>query len=303
MFSQYPRVHENAIIYCNLNGKMKSVDLDKMQPNWEYDFKTKVFVSPTIFGDKVIVNLGYYLSTVNAKNGQLITNVKFNHPLPHEPVVSDGEIFVMDEKGNAFCFDQNLNTKWQFQVNNYVSDTKYDENTQVSEVIETSINTLTNLVAGEKLIVLGDSEHIIGVDKKNGEMLWLVSIPIIDWSSPDDIALVKKNLGKDQNLDNILNNKVGTLKSLQIINHEVVANTSSCIAVYDSDNGELKRKKFFFNNEIIGGIKAVNDFYYYVRKDGVLYKLNKTLEKETIVYKEINYKPDSEYTNPYIQIQ
>jgi hypothetical protein len=134
-------------------------------------------------------------------------------------------------------------------------------------------------------------------------MKWLATIPIINWQSPDDVALVNKNIREDQDLHSVLNDKVGVLKSLQIIDEEVIANTSSCIAVYDSSNGNLKRKKFFFSNEIIGGIKATKDFYYYLRQDGVLYKIDKTLKTETIIYKGINYKPENEYTNPYIQIE
>ncbi|CAD0006464.1 outer membrane protein assembly factor BamB family protein [Flavobacterium chungangense] len=303
MFSQYPLVYESNFIFSNLNGKVKSINANTMQPNWVYDVKNKVFVSPTSIGDKIIVNAGYNLCAVNAKNGQFITNLKFVHPLPHEPVVSDGEIFVIDENGNAFCLDQELNTKWQFEVNNYITDTQYDENANTNVTTDTNINTLTNLTAGEKLIVLGDAEHIIGIDKKTGQMKWLATIPIINWESPEDVAQVRKNLREDQDLHSILNDKVGVLKSLQIIDEEVVANTSSCIAVYDSNNGNLKRKKFLFNNEIVGAIKATNDFYYYVRKDGVLYKLDKTLKTETIVYKGIKYKPEDEYTSPYMQIE
>jgi outer membrane protein assembly factor BamB len=303
MFSQYPLIHDNSFIYCNLNGKVKSVNLNTMQQNWVYDMKNKVFFSPAIIGDKIIVNSGYNLCAINAKNGKFVTCLKFVQPLMQEPVISDGEIFVMDEKGNAFCLDEDLNTKWQFEVNSYISDTRYDEDAKVNVSTEANIQILTNLAAGEKLIVLGDAEHIIGIDKKTGEMKWLATIPIINWQSPDDVALVNKNIREDQDLHSVLNDKVGVLKSLQIIDEEVIANTSSCIAVYDSSNGNLKRKKFFFSNEIIGGIKATKDFYYYLRQDGVLYKIDKTLKTETIIYKGINYKPENEYTNPYIQIE
>ncbi|WP_163409586.1 outer membrane protein assembly factor BamB family protein [Flavobacterium ajazii] len=303
MFSQYPLVYEGDFIFSNLNGKVKSINSKTMQPNWVYDVKNKVFVSPTIIEDKVIVNAGYNLCAVNAKNGQFITNLKFVNPLPHEPVVSDGEIFVVDENGNAFCLDQELNTKWQFEVNNYISDTQYDENTNANVTTDTNINTLTNLTAGEKLIVLGDAEHIIGIDKKTGKMKWLTTIPVINWQSPTDVALVNKNIREDQDLHDIMNDKVGVLKSLEIIDEEVIANTSSCIAVYNAKNGDLKRKKFLFNNEIIGGIKATKDFYYYLRQDGILYKIDKTLKTETIVYKGINYKPEDEYTSPYMLIE
>jgi len=303
MFSQYPLIYGNDFIYSNLNGKVKSVNLNTMQPNWEYDMKNKVFFSPAIIGDKVIVSAGYNLCAIDAKNGRFITNLKFVFPLPHEPVVSDGKIFVMDEKGNAFCLDQDLNTKWQFEINNYISDTKYDEFLKSSVSVEANIKTLINLTAGEKLIVLGDAEHIIGIDQKSGEMKWLATIPIINWQSPNDVALVRKNLRDDQDLHSVLNDKVGVLKSLEIIDEEVIANTSSCVAVYDANNGNLKRKKFFFSNEIIGGIKATKDFYYYLRQDGVLYKTDKTLKTETIVYKGIEYKPENEYSTPYIQIE
>jgi outer membrane protein assembly factor BamB len=303
MFAQYPLVYYNAFVFCNLNGKLKSINASTMQPNWVYDVNNKVFVSPAVIGDKIIVNSGYNLSAINAKNGQFITNIKLVHPIPLEPILSDGNIFVIDEKGNAFCFDQELNTKWLFEINNYVSDTKYDEDAKVSVSTDTNIRVSTNLTAGKKVIVLGDSQHIIGIDKENGEMKWLETMPIINWQSPEDVALVKKNIGKDQDLHSILNNDAGVLKSLQIIGEEVIANTSSCIAVYDANNGDLKRKKFLFNNEIIGGIKATNDFYYYVRKNGNLYKIDKQLKTEVIVYKGINYKPEDEYTSPYIQIE
>lgn len=303
MFAQYPLVYYNAFVFCNLNGKLKSINASTMQPNWVYDVNNKVFVSPAVIGDKIIVNSGYNLSAINAKNGQFITNIKLVHPMPLEPIVSDGNIFAIDEKGNAFCFDQELNTKWLFEINNYVSDTKYDEDAKVSVSTDTNIRVSTNLTAGKKVIVLGDSQHIIGIDKENGEMKWLETIPIINWQSPEDVALVKKNIGKDQDLHSILNNDAGVLKSLQIIGEEVIANTSSCIAVYDANNGDLKRKKFLFNNEIIGGIKATNDFYYYVRKNGNLCKIDKQLKTEVIVYKGINYKPEDEYTSPYIQIE
>jgi len=249
------------------------------------------------------VSAGYNLCAIDAKNGRFITNLKFVFPLPHEPVVSDGKIFVMDEKGNAFCLDQDLNMKWQFEINNYISDTKYDEFLKSSVSVEANIKTLINLTAGEKLIVLGDAEHIIGIDQKSGEMKWLATIPIINWQSPNDVALVRKNLRDDQDLHSVLNDKVGVLKSLEIIDEEVIANTSSCVAVYDANNGNLKRKKFFFSNEIIGGIKATKDFYYYLRQDGVLYKTDKTLKTETIVYKGIEYKPENKYSTPYIQIE
>ncbi|TRX38025.1 PQQ-like beta-propeller repeat protein [Flavobacterium sp. ZT3R18] len=304
MFAQYPLVYENAFIFCNLNGKVKSVNLNTMQPNWVYDgIKTNVFVSPAIIKDRIIVNAGYNLCAINAKNGEWITRLEFVQPLPQEPVVSDGEIFVVDEKGNAFCFDEELNIKWQFEVNKYISDTEYDEYAKVNKTIDANIQILANLTAGKKLIVSGDAKHIIGIDKKNGEMKWLTTIPTLDLNSPDDVAEVKKNIKNIEDFDSIMNENVHVLKSLQILDEEVVANSSSCIVVYNSNDGTIKRKKFFFTNEIIGGIKVTNDFYYYLRKDGVLYKLDKTLKNETVVYKGINYKPEDEYTNPYMQIE
>jgi outer membrane protein assembly factor BamB len=304
MFAQYPLVYDNAFIFCNLNGKVKSVNLNTMQPNWVYDeIKSNVFVSPAIIKDRLIVNVGYNLCAINAQNGQWIARLKFVQPLPLEPVVSDGEIFVVDEKGNAFSFDEELNMKWQFEVNKYISDTEYDEHSKASTTVEADIQIQTNLTAGKKLIVLGDAEHIIGIDKKNGEMKWLTTIPTIDLNSPDDMAEVKKNKINIEDFDSIMNENVHLLKSLQILNEEVIANSSSCIVVYNSNDGTVKRKKFFFTNEIIGGIKATNDFYYYLRKDGVLYKLDKSLKKETVVYKGINYKPEEEYTTPYMQIE
>jgi outer membrane protein assembly factor BamB len=304
MFAQHPLVYENAFVFCNLNGKVKSVNLNTMQPNWVYDgIKTNVFVSPALIKDRIIVNAGYNLCAINAKNGQWISRLAFTQSLPLEPVVSDGEIFVVDEDGNAFCFDEELNIKWQFEVNKYISDTEYDEIDKVNKTTEADIQILTNLTAGKKLIVLGDAKHIIGIDKKNGEMKWFTTIPTLDMNSPDDVAEVKKNLKNIDDIDSIMNEDVHVLKSLKIIKEEIVANSSSCIVVYNSNDGSVKRKKFFFTNEIIGGIKVTDDFYYYLRKDGVLYKIDKALKKETVVFKGINYKPEDEYTNPYMQIE
>lgn len=159
------------LFFAIFNGKVKSVNLNTMQPNWVYDeIKSNVFVSPAIIKDRIIVNSGYDLNAINAKNGQWITRITFGQMLPLEPVVSDDNIFVVDEKGNAFCFDKELDTKWQFEVNNYISDTRYDKDAKVNIAIEADIQIRINLSAGEKLIVLGDAKHIIGIDKKNGEM-------------------------------------------------------------------------------------------------------------------------------------
>lgn len=63
------------------------------------------------------------------------------------------------------------------------------------------------------------------------------------------MAEVKKYIKNSKDFDSIYDN-VGMLKSLQIIDEEVIVNTPSCIVVYDSNDGSVKTKKFFFTNEI-----------------------------------------------------
>ncbi len=303
MFSQYPIIQNDEIIYANLNGKIRSINLNTKQQNWVYDAKTNVYVSPVMVGNNLIVNTGYYLIALNAKTGQWISQLKFVKPLPLEPIVSDSKIFVVDETGNAFCLNEKLELIWQFEVANNISGSYYDEarKTNVSTDIHISINT--NLVAGKKLIVFGDEKNIICIDKSTGNMKWSGEIPTLNLNSPEGIAVISKIDRANLNMDSLLN-YTGKLKSLQIINDEVIANTSSCIVAYDSKDGIVKKEKRFSARKIVGGIKAYNDFYYYLCDDGVLYKLDKALEKEDVVYKGISFKStEDEYSGTYIVIE
>lgn len=111
-FSQYPVIYQNRMIYASTQGEIKAVDLASKKVLWTHQLNIPIDFSPSVVQNKLVLNLGYRMMTLDPNSGKQLEALDFKTPIPNETTVDGDCIYVADEHGQAFGFDSNLNQLW-----------------------------------------------------------------------------------------------------------------------------------------------------------------------------------------------
>lgn len=123
-----------------------------------------------------------------------------------------------------------------------------------------------NVSVDDQVVIYGNNAMIC-LDKTNGKLKWRTKL-------------------SDQ--DGLL---------YQAINdNQVYANTAHDIYILDKEHGRITKRKHFTDKEIVGMLSYNNGFYYYVCSDKTLCKIDETLDKESVIYRQVAYTDGVEYT-------
>lgn len=156
-FSQYPVLYQNKMIYAGTQGEIKAVGLNTKKVNWTHQLSIPIDFSPSIIGNKLVLNLGYRIITLDPNSGKLLEGLDFKTPIPNETTVDGNYIYVADEYGKAFALDSSLNQIWTFAPKN--------QDAGSSKII----TDRDKLLYGYRSVIL--------LDKKTGKADWEITLP------------------------------------------------------------------------------------------------------------------------------
>lgn len=161
-FAQYPVIYQNAMIFANTHGELKSVDIKTRKVNWIYQVSIPLNFAPVLFHNTLLLNMGYRIITVDPHNGKLLQGVDFATPVPVQTATDGTYDYAVDEQGSAYCINSDLVTVWKYE-------NKDDESAK------------QNVVVGENEIIYGHNSMKC-LDKADGRLLWRTKL-----SGEDDI--------------------------------------------------------------------------------------------------------------------
>lgn len=163
MFSQYPAVYKDNIIFGNSKGEIKSVNPLTKKVNWIYQNPNPIITSPKILNNILFINLGYDVISLNLENGKMISRITFDRGIPNEVVFDEDKIYVVTEYGSVFCLNENLEIVWEHK--------RPLEKLYINKNVFIHHN---NLYFGNKVIIAlnkttGDLQWEHKLDNKDGE--------------------------------------------------------------------------------------------------------------------------------------
>ena len=113
----------------------------------------------------------------------------------------------------------------------------------------------SKVVTGKSQVIYG-TDRITSLDKTTGKLQWTTLLP----------------------------NDAGAV-SIELIANEISINCFHHIFVLDSASGKILREKNIPKSELTGRMRYANGFYYYWTTNNTLYKIDKDLKSESVVYK------------------
>jgi|GEM_PF-2777872 len=136
----------------------------------------------------------------------------------------------------------------------------------------TSQSSTHNMLITDDAVYFGGST-LFAVNKKNGELLW------------------KTEMYKDDN----------ALLSVAQCDNGVLVSTRKELLKLDEEGKITSRKKL--SSEAYGLLYPCNNKYYFVCQNGIMYSIDKNLNKEEIFYKGININSEHRVDNTYMYAQ
>lgn len=283
-------------------GKVNWTYKDEVSPNqsyYNYDFNDVRLVMfrqyPLIYKNAMIyTNTHGELKSVDLTSKKVNWTYQVNIPISFSPVLLKNKLVlnlgyrvIIVDAGNGKLL---RGLDFKIPVSNdavvdedriYVTDEHgntfcmdEDLNLVWNDQLKAPIYLQRNLVVGEDEVIFGD-ESVFLLDKKTGKQKWETSLS----ASPKTSEMSAERLN-----------------SLEIHDHEISVNTDKSIYILKRNNGKILRKKQLENKSIIGAMSYNDGFYYYRCSDKKLYKIDKYLEKETLIYTPINYSDLSDDT-------
>ena len=269
LFNQYPVVQDNALIFGNSMGEVKSIDLKTRAINWTHQAAQPIYSSPILVDGKLLVNENSYLEFVDPANGRKLTRLAFDRPLTQQPVLDGQAVYVIDEDGTVFCLSTDLGLIWKFKAESVRS----IQAVGVSDVY----------VSGEKLQAL---------DKKTGELRWAISMP--KQQTKQSVETTKDNSVY------VVQAKSDAVQGVQEVDGELTVNTAHYLVKLKAKNGSVVRQHYFATREIIGTSTQYKGQHYYLASDGAVYTMDSNFEKESVVSKAIAYQTERKLDDSYM---
>lgn len=99
---------QNLVIFTTNGSNMVALDMATQRVAWETKFSRLSAVgSYTIFGDRIYVNSGSFVTCVRANNGRVIWQQNTSQTLSYAPAASADGVVSMARNGQVFSFDPN----------------------------------------------------------------------------------------------------------------------------------------------------------------------------------------------------
>ncbi|MGJ1433049.1 PQQ-binding-like beta-propeller repeat protein [Sphingobacterium spiritivorum] len=255
-FYQEPTVYQNAMLFANSHGEIKSVDIPTLKENWIYQSEVPLLSAPQILGSSVYMNIGYRLLKLSGTNGKLLQSYNFDEGSSFPVRINENKIFLLTEKGTVICWNDNLEAVWTFSPQ--------DENLHIS----------TNLLIHDDQILVGNNK-LLSIDKGSGKLKW-------------ELDLKDPGIFSDGKHAEEVSNSGTEIRSLVPTDDGFVLNTSTHIVTV-SKKGKVLQKYAWPESDTLMGLSYQNGYYYVVTKSGKLFKTDQDFKERKLLKENINF--------------
>ncbi|MGY5253768.1 outer membrane protein assembly factor BamB family protein [Sphingobacterium spiritivorum] len=250
-FYQEPAIYQNAMLFANSHGEIKSVDIPSLKENWVYQCEVPLLSAPQILGSSVYMNIGYRLLKLSAAKGKLLQSYNFDEGSSFPVKTDENRVYLLTERGTVICWNDNLEAVWTFSPQ--------DENLHIS----------TNLLIHDDQILIGNNK-LLSIDKATGKLLWK-----FDLKEPGIFTKETTNYETD-------------IRSLVTTDEGFVLNTNSHIVTL-SKKGKVMQLYKWPESDILMGLSYEKGFYYVVTKSGKLFKTDQDFKERKLLKEKINF--------------
>ncbi|MGJ1385872.1 PQQ-binding-like beta-propeller repeat protein [Sphingobacterium spiritivorum] len=250
-FYQEPPIYQNAMLFANSHGEIKSVDIPSLKENWIYQCEVPLLSAPQILGSSVYMNIGYRVLKLSVTNGKLLQSYNFDEGSSFPVKTDENRVYLLTERGTVICWNDNLEAVWTFSLQ--------DENLHIS----------TNLLIHDDQILIGNNK-LLSIDKATGKLLWK-----FDLKEPGIFTEETTNYETD-------------IRSLVTTDEGFVLNTNSHIVTL-SKKGKVMQLYKWPESDILMGLSYENGFYYVVTKSGKLFKTDRDFKERKLLKEKINF--------------
>lgn len=250
-FYQEPAIYQNAMLFANSHGEIKSVDIPSLKENWVYQCEVPLLSAPQILGSSVYMNIGYRVLKLSVINGKLLQSYNFDEGSSFPVKTDENRVYLLTERGTVICWNDNLEAVWTFSLQ--------DENLHIS----------TNLLIHDDQILIGNNK-LLSIDKATGKLLWK-----FDLKEPGIFTEETTNYETD-------------IRSLVTTDEGFVLNTNSHIVTL-SKKGKVMQLYKWPESDILMGLSYENGFYYVVTKSGKLFKTDRDFKERKLLKEKINF--------------
>ncbi len=147
--------YRDDVLVMDNNFELVSISTTTQKPNWTAKFTSLDPTSvPVVQGDRIIINSGQYLTTINGATGRAIWQQPLQTIARTPPTVSGDGVFLVDQDGKGTYYNSSgrLLTKQPFDIGTW------------------PISGGT--AAGKNFIIPGTNGSINMVDPSTGKLLW-----------------------------------------------------------------------------------------------------------------------------------
>lgn len=255
-FYQKPLIYQNAMVFANSHGEIKSVDIPALKENWTFQAGVPILCSPQVIGGAIFANIGYRILKLNAANGKQLAKYDFEEGSSFELRIDEDKAYLLTEKGTVVCLDENLQPLWTYASN--------DEDLNVNK----------NMVINADQILIG-SNKLLSIDKKSGKLNWKLEL---------------KDLGifRDEKLSEDVVNHETNISSVAATENGYVMNTHGFLIAVDK-NGKVLQKYPWPEADTLIGISSQAGNCYVVTKSGKLYKMDLEFKDRKLLTDHINF--------------
>jgi outer membrane protein assembly factor BamB len=311
-----PIIDKQKIYFLDSSGMLFAYDLLSKKLIWESQIFEKFLIQNyrtpqiTMHQGKIFATIGSnFLVAVNATDGKVIWQKQVSAILTSKPVISDNFVYVVSDNNHLYCFDIE-NADLNFLHMGVARPTAI-------------LGSPMPVIYKDKILVSYSSGEVYALNKKTGEVLWVIDLNLNKAVSSDfylndvDSNLLVKN---DQ-LYAISNS--GLLKAIDVKNGSVIwkkqiasianfwvasdylflINNDNKLLAINRLNGRIKwikeleayanpkkpATKFIYNSVILAGDKLV-----ILRNDGVLIIASPqdgSIENNYSIGKKISHSP------------
>ncbi|MGJ1198444.1 PQQ-binding-like beta-propeller repeat protein [Sphingobacterium spiritivorum] len=255
-FYQEPAIYQNAMLFANSHGEIKSVDIPSLKENWIYQCEVPLLSAPQILGSSVYMNIGYRVLKLSAAKGKLLQSYNFDEGSSFPVKTEENRIYLLTERGTVICWDGNLEAVWTFSPQ--------DEDLHINK----------NLLINDDQILIG-SNRLLSIDKATGKLLWKLDFK-------------ESGIFTEEKLSEEVTNYETDIRSLVTTDEGFVVNTNSHIVTL-SKKGKVMQKYKWPEPDMLMGLSYENGFYYVVTKSGKLFKTDRDFKERKLLKEKINF--------------
>jgi|GEM_PF-1493354 len=255
-FYQNPTIYQDAMIFANSHGEIKSIDIPTQKENWNYQTGVPLFSAPQILGTHVFANIGYRLVKLDAGSGKELARYDLVEGSQFAVKVAEHRLYMLTEAGSVICLDENLEPIWTFHTQ------------------ETDLHLKQNLLINGSQILIG-SNKLLSIDLVSGQLNWKLDLEQPHVLHNPQVPTREENAQTE----------IGAIVAME---DGYAFNTQTHIVTVDH-KGSILHKYKWFDSEALLSMTYQDGCYYIVTRSGKLYKLDRDFKNHKMLKQNVNF--------------